>query len=97
MLATAPDQGVKVRMWFLALSSPELHLARIASRVAKGGHDIPEAKVRERFASSRANLTKLLPKLKELLIFDNSLEGDPDLRRLPSLRPGSSNRDQNRL
>ena len=40
--------GAEVHLWFAGLATPELHLRRIAARVAAGGHDIPQAKVRER-------------------------------------------------
>jgi hypothetical protein len=59
------------------LSSPELHIARVRSRVARGGHDIPDAKIRERYDSSRLNLIQLLPNLTELRAYDNSREADP--------------------
>lgn len=76
-LAKALGDGHEVSVLFVGLSSPELHLARVKARVAKGGHDIPEAKIRERFDSSRENLVRLLPLLSELRVFDNSAEGDP--------------------
>ena len=46
-------------------------------RKARGGHDIPEAKVRERYRRSRENLIRLLPVLTALRVFDNSAEADP--------------------
>jgi predicted ABC-type ATPase len=63
-----------VTMTYCGLASPELHMKRVSARVARGGHDIPESKIRERWASSRANLIKLLPRLKRLQVFDNSAE-----------------------
>jgi predicted ABC-type ATPase len=69
--------GLEVRVWYVGLSSPELHLARIRARVAQGGHDIPEARVRTRYDSSRLNLIRLLPTLTELRVHDNSAEADP--------------------
>lgn len=42
----AQVQGYTVRLLFFWLNSPELALQRIAERVAKGGHDIPESIVR---------------------------------------------------
>src|SRR5580765_5280921 len=59
-----------VLMWFCGLDSPEHHMARIKFRVSRGGHDIPEAKVRERYLSSRANLIALLPSLARLQVYD---------------------------
>ena len=61
-----------VLIWFCGLATPELHLARVQARVAAGGHDIPEAKIRERWTASIANLIALLPDLAEVRLFDNS-------------------------
>ena len=61
----------------MGLGSVELHLARVRARVAAGGHDIPEATVRRRFHDSRLNLIRLLPRLTELRVYDNSAEADP--------------------
>lgn len=61
-----------VIMWFCGLSSPELHLARVKARVAAGGHDIPEARIRERYPAALANLIALMPCLAHLQVHDNS-------------------------
>lgn len=45
-----------VLIWFCGLTSPALHRERVLARVAVGGHDIPEDKIRARFDSARANL-----------------------------------------
>ena len=66
-----------VLVWFCGLDSPELHLQRVRQRVAAGGHDIPEAKVRERWHSAIANLIALLPDLAEARLFDNSASVAP--------------------
>jgi predicted ABC-type ATPase len=76
LLAKAAEAGFDVHIWFVGLSTPELHLARVRARVATGGHDIPEKKVRERWETSRHNIIALLPHLEELLVFDNSEERD---------------------
>jgi predicted ABC-type ATPase len=59
---------------FCGLDSAELHIERVRSRVAHGGHDIPEVKIRERWTASRLNLIKLMPHLASLQVFDNSAE-----------------------
>ena len=59
---------------FCGLQSPELHIRRVRSRVASGGHDIPESKIRERWVTSRINLIRLMPYLARLQVFDNSVE-----------------------
>jgi predicted ABC-type ATPase len=78
LLEDAVSRGIEVRVWYAGLSSPELHIARVRSRVQKGGHDVPEAKIRERYDSGRLNLIRLLPKLTALKLYDNSEEADPD-------------------
>lgn len=83
LLEEAADRGFAVRVWYVGLESPELHLARVRARVAAGGHDIPEAKIRERYDQSRRNLIRLLPKLAELSVFDNSAEGNPEKGEAP--------------
>ena len=77
LLETALLSGTEVRVWYVGLRSPELHIARVRARVARGGHDIPEERIRARFDSSRLNLIRLLPRLTELLLYDNSPEADP--------------------
>jgi predicted ABC-type ATPase len=52
-------------------------LSRVRRRADRGGHDIPEAKIRERWRSSRENLVRLLPQIHHLRVYDNSHEADP--------------------
>ncbi len=77
LLEKALSAGIDVRVWYVGLSSPELHIARVRARVARGGHDIPEGAIREGYHRSRLNLIRLLPKLTELLLYDNTTEADP--------------------
>ncbi len=83
LLHGALAAGIDVRMWFVGLNSPALHIARVRSRVARGGHDIPEDTIRERFDRSRVNLIALMPHLTELRVFDNSVDADPHAGRSP--------------
>jgi predicted ABC-type ATPase len=66
-----------VEVWFCGLASPEQHIARVRFRVERGGHDIPEANIRARFATSRRNLIALMPHLAFLSVYDNSAEAAP--------------------
>ncbi len=77
LLIEAAEAGFEVRVWYVGLSSPEHHLARIRARVTHGGHDIPESDVRRRFDQSRLQLLSLLPHLAELRVYDNSVEASP--------------------
>jgi predicted ABC-type ATPase len=76
LLRDAIARGTAVVVWYVALATPELHIARVAARVAGGGHDIPEAEIRRRFDSSRLNLIDLMPGLAALKVFDNSAHAD---------------------
>jgi hypothetical protein len=44
----------------------------VRARVARGGHDIPVAKIRERYSKSLANLITLIGKASSIRLFDNS-------------------------
>lgn len=61
-----------VLLWYCGLKSVALHLRRVKARVRRGGHDIPEEKIRERWVSSMGNLIALMPKLAHLRVYDNS-------------------------
>ena len=59
---------------FLALPDPELALARVAERVAQGGHDVPEATVRRRFVAGIRNFHGTYKGLVDMWqIYDNSI------------------------
>jgi len=77
LLRQAANAGIEIYVWYVGLESAELHIARVKSRVARGGHDISEADIRRRYEHSRLNLIDLLPVLRALRIFDNSAEADP--------------------
>ena len=77
LLADAIEAGIDVHIWYVALASPELHLARVRARVSRGGHDIPERDVRRRYDASRHNLLELLHGLASLRVYDNSANRDP--------------------
>jgi predicted ABC-type ATPase len=86
LLAEAAAQGFQVRIWYVGLASPELHIQRVRNRVRAGGHDIPESSIRRRWRHSRLNLVQLLPHLTELRVYDNSDDADPAAGRAPQPR-----------
>lgn len=81
--SSALSAGLEVCHWYVGLSNIEPHIARVRARVEKGGRSIPEQKIRERFDRSRLNLVRLLPRLTELLVYDNSHEANPDAGEHP--------------
>ena len=83
LLSEAASQGFEVRIWYVGLASPELHIERVRNRVRAGGHDIPESSIRRRWRHSRLNLIQLLPVLTELRVYDNSAQADPVTAKAP--------------
>ncbi len=83
LLIEAARKGATLNVWYAGLESVDLHLQRVAARVKKGGHPIPEADIRKRWIGSHLNLVKLLPHLSNLRVYDNSRERDPDKGQAP--------------
>ena len=83
LLDDAITAGVEVRVWYVGVESPELCIERVRARVAAGGHAIPEAMIRDRYHKSLLNLLKLMPRISELRVFDNSTEAAPAAGRRP--------------
>ncbi len=86
LLAEAASHGSQIHLWYVGLSTVQLHIERVRSRVRRGGHHIPEQDIRRRFDHSRIHLIDLLPHLTTLRVFDNSTPGDPSLGQLPNLQ-----------
>jgi predicted ABC-type ATPase len=65
--------GFQVRLAFVALGSPDLAVARVAVRVAAGGHDIPEPTIRRRWRLGLRSLFAVyLPLVDAWSIYDNT-------------------------
>ena len=47
--------GCRVKLFYLRLPTPEAAIARVAQRVAEGGHDVPEPIIRRRFHAGLRN------------------------------------------
>lgn len=69
----AQAKGYRVTLLFFWLRSPELAMQRVAERVSKGGHDIPEDIIRRRYVSGIKNLFNLYAtEVDSWSIYDNS-------------------------
>ena len=86
LLQRAADSGLEVIVRYVGLDGVERHIARVAARVTRGGHHIDEARIQERYTASREHLILLLPHLTDLIVFDNSLERDPEEGEAPEPR-----------
>ena len=83
LLGEAASRGVEIYVWYVGLSSPELHIERVQARVRRGGHNIPTEYIQRRYEHSRLNLIELLPGLTEVRVYDNSVEADPAAGKVP--------------
>ncbi len=65
--------GYHVTLIFLQLPEPDVAVARVAARVAQGGHHIPEDTIRRRFSSGLSNLDCIYKHLVNTwILYDNS-------------------------
>ena len=55
LLRDCRNQGYHILLVFLSLPSADMAVARVAARVAQGGHDVPEGDIRRRFAAGLKN------------------------------------------
>lgn len=75
LLERAKSSGYQIELHYLWIPSPALAIRRIRQRVKMGGHSIPEADVRRRFARSRINLIQLYGPLADTWqVWDNRNE-----------------------
>lgn len=67
------SEGYRVRLIFLSLPDPKMAIARVAARVAQGGHHVANTVVRRRFDSGFRNFQEIYKDLvDEWWWYDNS-------------------------
>jgi predicted ABC-type ATPase len=65
--------GYHVKLIFLSLPSVDMAVARVAARVAQGGHNVPEVVIRRRFKSGLRNFALVYKGLVDAwALYDNS-------------------------
>jgi predicted ABC-type ATPase len=65
--------GYHVKLIFLSLPTADMAIARVAARVAQGGHNVPEDVIRRRFAVGLQNLNDIYKQLVNAwVLYDNS-------------------------
>lgn len=72
LVLAAKSMQFEFRLIYVVLASPDLNVERVRLRVKKGGHDVPEAKIRERWFKSVRQLPWFLQQSDRAWIFDNS-------------------------
>lgn len=72
LVLEAKQREFELRLIFVMLASPDLNVLRVRVRVSKGGHNVAEAKIRERWGKSLRQLPWFLDQADEAAIVDNS-------------------------
>ena len=73
LVKRAQEKDYRVCLLFFWLNRRELAMKRVAERVSKGGHDIPQDTIKRRYAAGINNLFKLfMPIVDYWAIYDNS-------------------------
>jgi predicted ABC-type ATPase len=79
-LRSLRGDGYAVHLVYFWLRSADLAVQRVAERVQRGGHNVPEATVRQRYRQSLANLFRLYrPVVNTWQVYDNSPPESPRL------------------
>jgi predicted ABC-type ATPase len=73
------SEGYQVVVVFLSLPYAETALQRVAARVVRGGHDIPETTVRRRFERGLANFFNLYVDVADQWYFLDNSGTNPEL------------------
>lgn len=73
LVEKAKASGYKVVLIFFWLSSPDLAVKRVETRVKEGGHGIPEKVIRRRYENGLSNFFNIFkPIVDEWMFIDNS-------------------------
>jgi predicted ABC-type ATPase len=79
MMRRALAAGYAIDLSYLCLDSPALNVARVAMRVAAGGHDVPDDDIFRRFSRSLRNLPSAVALAERARVLDNTKNYRPRL------------------
>jgi predicted ABC-type ATPase len=72
ILKRAKARDFLVIVYFVSTSDPRINVARVAQRVASGGHSVPEDRIIARYARTMAQLPDAVAAADRTYLFDNS-------------------------
>jgi predicted ABC-type ATPase len=85
------SHGYRVVFVYIGLASAALSQARVIQRVAQGGHDVPDDKIRSRLPRSLENTRNALQFVDAAWVIDNS-DADHPFQLVATLREGQVTR-----
>lgn len=68
----AKNLGYTIHLRYVGVANTQIAKTRVAQRVARGGHGIPDETLDRRFSLSKENLLKVLPLCDSVVIYDNT-------------------------
>ncbi len=75
-ICRARAAGFRTELHYIGVDFPEISMARVALRVAQGGHDVPQEDIRRRFARSLQNLPAMIMACDSAILYDNVQNGE---------------------
>lgn len=72
LLKVAQEMGYRTYLYYIATDNPKINIARVAQRVASGGHNVPKDKIISRYDRSLQQLPQAIKNSNRVYIFDNS-------------------------
>ncbi|MBL4796676.1 MAG: AAA family ATPase [Oleispira sp.] len=76
-IAKAKAMGYKIILVVIHIHPSSLNIARVAQRIADGGHSVPEEKIINRIPRVLANIAKAIPLCDDVRVLDNSRLDNP--------------------
>jgi predicted ABC-type ATPase len=80
LITAAKQADFRVVLYHVNVKNPELSIARVASRVNQGGHNVPEDKIRARYQRNQALIKQAVLNADVGFVYDNSA-----LNQVPTL------------
>jgi len=77
LLHNARALGYEVRVYHVNVRNSNLSVLRVAARVVKGGHDVPQDKIHARYVRNQALIRDAVRYADKAIVFDNSATGQP--------------------
>ncbi len=74
ILEKAKQEGYFIKCVFVLTVDPSVNVARVMARVAHGGHDVAEDKIRSHYYKSLENIKKLISLCDIMHVYDNTDE-----------------------
>ena len=77
LIENAKKGGFRVILYHVNVRTPDLSVHRVAARVHEGGHDVPEDKIRARYARNQRLIRSAIISADNGIVYDNSQLNEP--------------------